>query len=69
MTKKDLFEILENCPDDAEVYIEIDGVSHDDNTWGAFLRDPFPSIQMVDDYRIAVRPCKETSKAKKSIVL
>lgn len=71
MTKKELFEILENCPDDAEVYIEtfFGEDDSDENCWGTNLRDPFPSVQMVKDFKIATRPCKETNGAKKSIVL
>lgn len=68
MTKKELFEILENCPDDAEIYIETDGAI-DGNMWGSIVRDPIPRIKMVKDYLIAERPCEETSEAKKSIVL
>lgn len=69
MTKKELFEILANCPDDAEIYIEIEDPVQDDNTWGAVLREPAPMVRMVQDFRIAQRPCQETSGAKKSIIL
>jgi hypothetical protein len=69
MTKKELFEILANCPDDAEIYIEIEDVFHDDNTWGPAVREPAPMVRMVQDFRIAQRPCQETSGAKKSVVL
>ncbi len=69
MTKKELFEILANCPDDAEIYIEMDGVVQDDNTWGAVLREPMPSVKMVKDYQVAQRPCQETTGAKKSVIL
>lgn len=69
MTKKELFEILQNCPDDAEIYIEIEDVVHDDNTWGSVLREPNPVVRMVKDYRIAERPCHETAGAKKSIII
>lgn len=69
MTKKELFEILQNCPDDAEIYIEMDDVVHDNNTWGSVLREPAPSVRMVKDYQIATRPCQATAGAKKSIIL
>ena len=69
MTKKELFEILENCPDDAEIYIEIEDPVQDDNIWGSVLRDPTPTVRMVKNYQIAERPCQETAGAKKSIIL
>ena len=69
MTKKELFEILANCPDDAEIYVEMDGTIQDDSTWGAVVRDLAPAVRMVKDYQIAQRPCQETSGAKKSIIL
>lgn len=69
MTKKELFEILANCPDDAEIYIEMDGIVQDGSVWDAVVRDPAPAVRMVKDYQIAQRPCQETSGAKKSIIL
>ena len=71
MTKKELLEILENCPDDAEVYIDLldDDKFENDNKWIATVRDPSPDIRWVKDGKIAQRPDQETSGAKKSIIL
>ncbi len=71
MTKKELLEILENCPDDAEVYIDMldDEKFENDNKWTATAREPSPQIRWVKDGKIAQRPDQETSGAKKSIIL
>ena len=71
MTKKELLEILENCPDDAEIYVETSfgGYDDDENCWGENLRDLFPKVRMVKDYRVATRPCKETAGAVKSVII
>lgn len=71
MTKKELFEILENCPDDAEVYIDMqdDDKFENDNRWIATVRDPSPDIKWVKDGKITQIPYQETAGGKKSIIL
>ena len=71
MTKKELIEMLENCPDDADVYIDMlnDQDFDGDNKWVSHVRKPFPMIRWIKDGKIAQRPCEETTEAKKSIVL
>ena len=71
MTKKELIEMLQNCPDDAEVYIDMlnDQDFDGDNIWLSHARKPFPTIKWVKDGKIAQRPCEETSGAVKSIIL
>jgi hypothetical protein len=71
MTKKELFEILANCPDDAEIWIDMlnDEEFDGGDIWLSRVRKPFPMVRMVKDGKIAQRPCEETSGAVKSITL
>lgn len=71
MTKKELIEMLQDCPDDAEVYIDMlnDQDFDGNNIWVSHVRKPFPIIKWVKDEKIAQRPCEETSGAVKSIIL
>jgi hypothetical protein len=70
MTKKELFEILANCPDDAEIYIQEELVlPEEEEIWVYNVREPSPEVRMVKDCKVAARPCKETAGAKKSVIL
>lgn len=71
MTKKELFEILENCPDDAEIYIDMcdDHNFENDTNWLSNIREPIPDIKYVKDNKIVKRPSRITEGSEKVIIL
>jgi len=72
LTVKNLKELLANQPDDAEIYIDLQDDLVDEGPWRFSVR-PLEGMDLkmrsVKDNKVATRPCKETSGAKKAVIL
>jgi hypothetical protein len=72
MTKQDLLRILEQYPDDIEIYVyksnNLDIDFDDESYWMDGIREPFINKKMIKDGKIVERPTIKTSGAKKSLI-